>query len=337
MEHPSEAEHRGGFEPGGGPAWEQFHDRLDELLETLDEGERLEVARPGAPWRIRISTGWPGVDGPGTLAYHFQIGSDRDGSLGPWADTPYCRSHGYRATKVAGQISATGLDAAPGGAGNPSMIASGSIAHLEVADLAVELLREVLSPTGPDGLVVDRGGAATDSVRQLPGPHESTGSAPQWWAAVGFDTTPELGPDGESALGFIDDILVEVSTDCESLPGLALVVARARLTDPEAVPLTLPSGGAASLLRWMRAAGGDGISVETVRSGAGTVHGWASRMVCGDSNPNALGRIDSLDRCGGTEAAAAEAAAEVVEFVRSTRRSQPEVMRPTRLLASIED
>jgi hypothetical protein len=343
------------------PDWEWFHDRLDAEVEGLGEGEFLDLTQQGSSWRIRISAGWPGVDGPGTLAYHLQIGSDHRGELGAWSSTPFARSHGYSATRVAGEISSLGLESDSYGTANPSMIACGSVAHLEVADVAVELLREAFrvplvdtvhlafgdgaNDTSTDAETVDRydtagGRDAPDGHTGYPnteGPMHREAPGYSWWSRVRFDTHPEPAADGESVVGHVDNILVELTRDRAALPGLTLMVARARLTDPNAVPVALPAADAAALLRWMRTAGGDGISVDTVRSGGRTVHGWATRMVCGDGADAALARIEMLDGPDGDEDAAAEAVAEVVRFVRSARRSAPQVIRPTRLMATMED
>ncbi len=346
MENPIDPERPEGDQRLGPRAgWERFHDRLDEEVESLGEGGFLDLNENGSSWRMRISAGWPGVDGPGTLAYHLQIGSDHRGGLGAWSDTPYARNHGYSATRVAGEISALGLESDSHGLANPSLIACGSVAHLEVADVAVELLREAFRVRHVESLCITSGGAGADrtrGARAVEHPASDAAASPEapgssWWSRVPFDPRPERAADGESVVGYVDNILVELTRDRTALPGLTLMVARARLTDPNAVPLALPTADAAALLRWMRTAGGDGISVDTVRSGGLTVHGWATRMVCGDGADAALARIEALDGPDGDEDAAAEAVAEVVRFVRSARVSDPQVIRPTRLMATKED
>lgn len=325
--------------------WEEFHDHLDEQVESLDEGTHLELTELGSRWMIRISAGWAGIDGPGTLAFHLQIGSNRAGALGAWSSTQFGRSHGYSATRVAGEISALGLESDPTGISNPSMIACGSVAHLEVSDVAVELLREVFTVSQTEHLLLRVGSPDSDTDPRTEADDQNTCATADadlvveepWWAQVAFDEAPEVDHQGEIVVGYVDNVLVEAKRDSASLPGLTLVVARARLTDPNALPLALPSADAAALMHWMRTAGGEGISIDTVRSAGRTVHGWATRILCSDGADTPLTRIDALDGPEGDAEAAAEAVGEVISFVKSARRSEPQVIRPTRLTALMDD
>ena len=318
----------GPADPCGG-SWGEFQDRLDDAVGALGDGRRLEVRSASAPWRIRIQAGWPGVEGPGTLAYHLQLGSDLGGTFGPWASTPYARSLGFAATRVAGAVAALGVMSDATGLANPSMISSGSVGALEMSDLTVELLREAfgvldvaeVTVVDPDA---DDGGIAT---RPAPRPAAAGSGTEQWWSGLDFRPAPEVTPGGDHVVGWVGNILVELSRDTESLPGLLVTVARARLTDPAADPLPGPSSGVAGLLGRLRVAGTEGVTVDSVTGRDHLVHAWAHRMVV----------ADPAELADGTDEAAADAAAQVIRFVRAARRANPDVSRPSRGIIRMGD
>ncbi|MCP4434212.1 MAG: hypothetical protein GY812_01760 [Actinomycetia bacterium] len=344
--HPEDVAELGGVSGVGGiervgsqtrACWERFHDDLDTTVDGAGDGTVIELHEVGSDWRMGISVGWPGVDGPGTFAYHLQLGSDLDGELGPWALTRYCRSVGFEATKVAGEVATLGLESDPSGVSNPSMIASGPVGHLEVADMAVEAVRNAFGVDDPSRLQVTvRTGSPPRQPTAAEANSSGCGERPDWAKSIGFDSEPDVSPDGHEVVGWVDNVLVEVTRDADSLPGLELTVARARLTDPNCVPLTVPSGNAASFMTWLRDSGGNGITVETVTSTGRLTHAWATRMLCSDTAPApALGRIKALDGAGQADPAS-EAVDAVLGFVREARRNHPDAMRPTRVILRMD-
>ena len=329
----TDAAHAAADEPGSADSsagsWGEFQDRLDDAVGALAEGRLLEVRSATAPWRIRIRAGWPGVEGTGTLAYHLQLGSDLGGSFGPWASTPYARSLGFAATRVAGAVAALGVMSDATGLANPSMISSGAMGALEMSDLTVELLREafgvrdVAEVTVVDPETLDHG----SNPGPAPRPETADGWAEQWWAGLEFRPRPEVTLGGDHVVGWVGSILVELSRDTESLPGLLVTVARARLTDPAADPLPGPSSGVAGLLGRLRVAGTEGVTVDSVTGRDHLVHAWAHRMVV----------ADPAEPAGGTDEAAVDAAAQVIRFVRAARRANPDVSRPSRGIIRMGD
>ncbi len=323
-----------------------FHDRLDEAVTALDDGQTVDLRSVLHRWRIRIRAGWPGVEGPGSFAYHLQLGGDRDGDLAPWASTPYAQNLGFAATRIAGAIAAFGLESDATGLANPTMIASGSIGGLEVADLSVELLREALGVRDIDQVQIV-GDKTTETATAATGapalPCQRTDSD-TWYSELGFHPEPTVSPDGDHVVGWIDHVLVEVSRDLGSLPGLTVIVARARLTDPDTEPLTIPSAAALSLLQRMRGAGADEVTVEPVTARCQLVHAWAHLMLLvGPDDPsNGSGPAQehgsgAIDGNGSGRDPVADAAARVVRFVRDARRNDPDVVRPTRMVIRLGD
>lgn len=341
-------------------SWGTFQDHLDDAVGALGDGEHLEVRSRTAPWRIRIQAGWPGVEGPGSLAYHLQLGSHLDGKFGPWATSPYARSLGFAATRVAGAVAALGVVSDATGLSNPSMISSGAIGGLEMADLTVELLREAFGVRSVDAVQVVQSPTGASHPEWQP---TEIGAVEQWWSNLDFHPAPEVDEDGDHVVGWIGNVMVELSRDTGSLPGLVVTVARARLTDPAAEPLPGPGAGVAGLLGSLRLTGTDGVSVEPVTDRNQLVHAWAHHMVVttadgvahsgtDDSGTDHSGTDHSAIHDGtaegtihdgtaegtdGTATAAADAAAQVISFVRAARSANPDVSRPSRMIIRLGD
>ena len=216
------------------------------------------------------------------------------------------------------------------------MIASGAVGHLEMADMAVEVVRGAFGVTDPARLeMLVRTDPAPAHLAHDDGEPEDSRTVPDWARGIRFDEPPHVSPDGLSVVGWVDNVLVEAGRDTTALPGLELTVARARLTDPNCAPLTVPSGNAAELMHWLRESGGNGITVESVGSAGRLAHAWATRMLCSDSAPTpALGRVEALDGTSGDPSA--EAVESVLSFVKQARRDHPDVVRPTRVIIRMD-
>lgn len=304
--------------------WGSFQDHLEASITAMPGGATLDLTPlTGALWQIRIRSGWPGVDGPGTCAYHLQLGSrlgtDALGeSIGPWSETPYGMAFGYEATRVAGAVSALGLDSHPETSANPSAVASGPIGALEIADMAVELLREAFGLEGPSHVRVQG-----DPYWGFPSidPAVAPDIPAEWWMSHGFTEEPWQSLDGRRLVGWIDGVLVDVDHDHGSLPGLSVATVRARITDPTAEPLAAPMGPGASYVDRLRAGDGTDVSIDTVQSRGHLVHVWAQRMVIAATDdtaaPDTRGVRDALR--------------EVVDFAFSLRMVDPESVRPQRM------
>lgn len=346
MDRPADAHHPPATTEGADPAptadapaevagreWSRFQDRLESAIASLTDGAHLDLADADGDggWRIRLRAGWPGVEGPGTFAYHLQIGADRITPdtievLGPWADTPLAQSFGFAATRAAGEITALGLASHPRGKGNPGLVTAGPVGILEMADTALELVHTALDVARPGDLCVE--GHDARSVATRPAARDTRDPVPAaWWAAHGFVSEPWCHPGGRHLVGWIDDVLVDVEHDTTSLPGLSVAVVRARLTDPSAPACSVPPGGAASGER-LRPAQGCQMAVEAVRAGDGLVHLWAHRMVVGGDQEHVR-----ADGPGGTDLhGVREAVADAVRFVSRVRRVDPGAQRPARMV-----
>jgi len=308
--------------PGHG--WGEFQDEFEDVLAAMADGDTVDLTSVApAQWRIRIRAGWPGVDGPGTLAYHLQIGTDTNGDVGAWADTPYAQSFGFTATRIAGAVAALGLDHHPVGISNPSLIAAGTVGALEIGDMAVEVLRDAFHIASPTGVRVE----GVEWVLPTDDAPETVirDRGPAWWQAQGFTEKPWQDPTGDHLVGWVDGVLIEVAHDHTCLPGLSVAMIRGRVTDPAEVPVAAPGRPGASFLQRVQSDSGSEVSLESVTARGHLVHVWAHRMV--------VASVDDThdDNFMANTEGVRDAVTEVGRFVTGLRLVDPEAMRPSRM------
>ena len=366
MDHPSEHDHPSDPEhlsdpdhpgdhlhaDGQGRDWGRFHDEVERAITWLADGQHVDFTDAVAPedsqWRMRVSAGWPGVDGPGTLAHHLQVGSDPGhGALASFALTPFAANFGFGASRVGSDLAALGLEFAPDRPVNPGLLFGGPVGALEVADLAVELLRDVFRVARPS--LVRVSGDPDWHFPAEPGPDSLThiiDRAAGWWQHFGFTDEPWHNRVADHLVGWVDDVLVEVEQDHRSLPGLTVTVVRARVTDPTADATTVPPGRGMALARGVHTADGTELVVEPVRAADSLAHAWVHCTVVA-TEPRA---DDTFFDDDWSAVAAAEPAAvlptpgadngtdlaavvrNVVRFVTDVRRTDPDAVRPARLV-----
>jgi hypothetical protein len=346
----------------GAAAWGAFHDMVDQFVVEIGAGDHLDLTAHGAPWTIRVSAGWPGVDGPGTVAHHLQVAGRRvaasQAELEEFATTPYAMGLGYAASRVAADLAAMGLEWAGPVAPNPSVMFSGPSGGLEAADMLVELLREVFAVGSPACVEVtlndewplaigecahtaDTDVADLTATIARSGASPTTGEpartdGPQHADATAGDGEIESPTGWWSAIGYTGTPTFLSDGHVVGSVGDVLVEVE---RDADALPgldviavrarVTDPEAAplrvpAGKGFAAMRAMGGgnDDITLEPVRTSGHVAHAWAHRMVVVDAAP---GR--SIAPADETLSLAA-AVGEVVAYVSDLRWADPDAARP---------